>query len=213
MPDIDDLRGRLRIELHDEYSGAYRWEDAVLDRHLLRAVRDLSFGWPREQKTTLSTSAGSRDLSLATLTDLVRVYAVEYPVARYPASFVQHSVFAGTLTLLTEQAPAGVEDVDVFWGGVHTLDESTSTIPTVAEDVVITGAAGFAAVELASFATNRANVGGPETARQYMDWGERLLRRFHESLRELGDRARVRPSSLYAAAGEAGSQSTVRWEG
>ena len=81
------------------------------------------------------------------------------------------------------------------------------------QKVFITGAAGFAAVELASFATNRANVGGPETTRQYMDWGERLLRRFHEALREFGDRARVRPSSLYAAAGEAGSQSTVRWEG
>jgi hypothetical protein len=213
MPDIDDLRARLRIELHDEDSGAYRWEDAVLDRHLLRAVKNLSFVWPQEQKTTLATTAGSRDLSLASLTDLVRVYAVEYPVGRYPASFVQHSVFAGTLTLLTEQAPAGVENVDVYWGSVHTLDGSTSTIPAVAEDIVITGAAGFAAIELASFATNRANVGGPETTRQYMDWGERLLRRFHESLRDLGDRARVRPSSLYAGAGEAGSQATVRWEG
>ena len=213
MPDIDDLRARLRIELHDEDSGAYRWEDEVLDRHLLRAVRDLSFVWPHEQKATLTTSAGSRDLSLATLTDLVRVYAVEYPVGRYPAAFVQHSVFAGTLTLLTEQTPAGIEDVDVFWGAVHTLDDSTSTIPAVAEDIVLTGAAGFAAVELASFATNRANVGGPETMRQYMDWGERLLRRFNESLRELGDRARVRPSSLYTAAGDAGSQSVVRWDG
>ena len=78
---------------------------------------------------------------------------------------------------------------------------------------MLSGAAGFAAVELASFATNRANVGGPEVMRQYMDWGERLLRRFNESLRELGDRARVRPSSLYTAPAEAGSQSTVRWEG
>ena len=213
MPTIDDLRTRLRIELHDEDSGAYRWEDEVLDRHLLRAVKNLSFNWPREQKTTLSASAGSRDLSLSSLTDLVRVYAVEYPVGRYPASFVQHSVFAGTLTLLAEQAPGGVEDVDVYWGAVHTLDESTSTVPAVAEDIVLTGAAGFAAVELATFATNRANLGGPETMRQYMDWGERLLRRFHESLRELGDRARVRQSSLYTAADEAGSQSAVRWEG
>jgi len=213
MPTIDDLRTRLRIELHDEDSGAYRWEDEVLDRHLLRAVKNLSFNWPRELKTTLTTTAGSSDLSLASLTDLVRVYAVEYPVGRYPASFMPHSVFAGTLTLLTEQAPAGIEDVDVYWGAVHTLDESTSSVPAVTEDLVLTGAAGFAAVELASFATNRANVGGPETMRQYMDWGERLLRRFHETLREFGDRARVRQSSLYSAADEAASQSTVRWEG
>jgi hypothetical protein len=213
MPTIDDLRDRLRIELHDEDAGAYRWEDETLDRHLLRATRELSFVWPHEQKTTLATTAGSRNLSLSTLTDLVRVYAVEFPVGRYPASYVAHSVFAGTLTMLTDQAPGDAEDVDVYWGGVHTLDGSTSTLPTVAEDVVVTGAAGYAAVEWASFATNRANVGGPEVVRQYLDWGERQLRRFRESLREMGDRARVRPSSLYAAAGEAASQSVVRWEG
>ena len=110
MPTIDDLRDRLRIELHDEDAGAYRWEDAVLDRHLLRAARELSFAWPREQKTALTTTAGSRDLSLSSLTDLVRVYAVEFPVGRYPASYVAHSVFAGTLTLLTEQAPGDRTD-------------------------------------------------------------------------------------------------------
>jgi hypothetical protein len=96
---------------------------------------------------------------------------------------------------------------------VHTLDGSTSTLPAIAEDVVVTGAAGYAAVEWASFATNRANIGGPEVARQYLDWGERQLRRFREALGQLGDRSRVRASSLYAAAGEAGSQSVVRWEG
>ena len=39
---LDDLRDRLRQELHDEDSGAYRWQDAVLDRHIERAVRELS---------------------------------------------------------------------------------------------------------------------------------------------------------------------------
>jgi hypothetical protein len=213
MSDIDDLRDRLRIELHDEDDTAYRWEDGVLDRHILRAVRELSFVWPHEQKTTLATTGGSRDLSLASLTDLVRVYAVEYPVGRYPASFVAHSLFAGTLTLLTDQAPGDAEDVVVYWGKVHTLDGSTSTLPAIAEDVVVTGAAGYAAVEWASFATNRANTSGPEVVRQYLDWGERQLRRFREALGQLGDRSRVRASSLYAAAGEAGSQSVVRWEG
>ncbi len=172
MSDIDDLRDRLRQELHDEDSGAYRWTDAVLDRHLTRATRELSFVWPDEHKTTLSTTDGSRDLSLATLSDLVRIEAVEYPVGQYPPVYVQFSSFGGTLTLLVDGAPGDAEDVAVYWGKLHTLDASTSTLPATAEDAVVTGAAGYAAIEWASFATNRANVAGTAAVQQYRDWGE-----------------------------------------
>ena len=63
MTTIFDLRDALRIELHDEEDE--RWADHVLDRHLQRAARELSFVWPREQKSVLETVAGSRELSLA----------------------------------------------------------------------------------------------------------------------------------------------------
>jgi hypothetical protein len=212
MPDISDLRSRLRIELHDEDSGAYRWEDDTLDRHLQRSVREFSLAWPREQRSTLSTAAGSRDIDATGLTDLVRVYGVEYPKGLYRARLVPFSLFAGTLTLLIEQEPAAVEDVDVFWGSLHTLDGTTSTLPAAAEDIVVTGASGYAAVEWASFATNRANTGGPDVVRQYLDWGERQLKRFTESLARLGDRGRIRSSSLFVPAGEATGQSVVRWD-
>ena len=212
MPDIDDLRDRLRQELHDEDSGAYRWTDAVLDRHLTRAARELSFVWPDEHKTTLSTTDGSRDLSLATLTDLVRIEAVEYPVGQYPPVYVQFSSFAGTLTLLVDGAPGDAEDVAVYWGKLHTLDASTSTLPSMAEDAVVTGAAGYAAVEWASFATNRANVGGTAAVQQYRDWGEAQLARFRVRLDELGQRARVRSASLFSPSRDASSRDVVRWQ-
>ena len=212
MSNIDDLRGRLRQELHDEDSSAYRWADALLDRHLTRAMRELSFVWPDEQKTTLSTSEGSRDLSLATLTDLVRIEAVEYPAGQYPPAYVQFSSFAGTLTLLVDAVPGNAEDVAVYWGKLHTLDGSGSTLPAVAEDVVLTGAAGYAAVELASFATNRANVAGTAAVQQYRDWGEAQLRRFRARLDELGQRARVRSASLFRPAQDASSRDVVRFE-
>ena len=77
--DLATMRGRIRKDLHDEDSQNYRWTDTVLDRHIDHAVRELSFALPREQTATLSTTAGSRDLSLSSLTDLVQVEAVEYP--------------------------------------------------------------------------------------------------------------------------------------
>jgi hypothetical protein len=56
---LTTLRARLRQELHDEDAADYRWTDAVLNRHLARAVRELSLVLPREQKTALSTARRS----------------------------------------------------------------------------------------------------------------------------------------------------------
>ena len=210
MTTIGDLRDALRIELHDE--DEERWQDDVLDRHLQRAARELAFVWPREQKTTLSTTGGSRDLSTASLSDRVRILAVEYPVGQYPPAYVQFSHFGETLTLLVDQAPGDSEDVAVYWGSLHTLDSMTSTLPAPAEDAVVTGASAYAAIEWASFATNRANVSGTEAVADYLAWGERQLARFREILGRFGDRGRLRSSRMFAPDRGEGSQSVVRWE-
>ena len=207
---IATLRTRLRRELHDEDAANYRWTDSVLDRHLTRAARELSLVLPREQKTALSTSAGSRELGLGALADIVRVEAVEYPSGQWPPSFAQFSLFQSTLTLLTEAAPAGIETVNVYWGRLHTLDGSTSTLPAVAEDVVVTGAAAYAALEWASFATNRANVTGTDAFEGYQQWGEERLRQFREALRGFGREARVRNAALYSPE-RGSSRHTVQW--
>jgi hypothetical protein len=211
MTTLADLRDRLRIELHDPDDT--RWEDDTLDRHLQRAIRELSTRAPCEQKTTLTTTAGSRELSLATLNDLVEVTAVEFPVGQYPPCYVRFSQYAGTLTLLVDEAPASVEDVAVYWGSLHDVDDSGSSLPVAHEDIVIRGAAGYAAIEWASFATNRANVGGSDVVAQYAAWGADALSRFNEQLGRLREVSRVRSSSVYtAAAGQTPSRSVVQFD-
>ena len=142
----------------------------------------------------------------------MRVVAAEYPTGRYPPAYVQFSVFSDTLTLLVEQAPGDGEDVNVYWGGLHTLDAMGSTLPPAAEDAVIAGAAGYAAVEWAGFATNRANTGGPDTVDDYLRWGERRLASFRDMLGRFGDNGRMRSSRLFAPSGSRPSQSVVQWE-
>lgn len=205
------LRARLRKELHDEDAQNYRWADATLDLHLQRALRELGLVLPREQKTTLQTTPGSRDLSIASLTEVVRIEAVEWPTGRWPPEYVPFSVYETTLTLLVEAAPTGAEDVHVYWGRLHTLDSSTSTLPAAAEDAVVLGAGGYAALEWASFATNRANVAGSDAVDDYRRWGEERLRLFREQLRNFGERARLRTSSLFRPQRPAG-RDVVRWE-
>lgn len=207
---LTTLRSRLRQELHDEDSANYRWTDATLNRHLARAVREVGLVLPREQKTGLSTTSGSRDVSVSGLGELVRIEAVEYPTGQWPPSFVQFSVFETTLTLLVEAAPAGVQALNVYWGKLHTLDVSTSTLPATAEDVVVTGASAYAALEWAGFATNRANVTGAAAFENYQAWGEERLRHFRDALRSFGREARLRNAALYRPE-RAGSRNTVQW--
>jgi hypothetical protein len=208
---LTTLRARLRQDLHDEDSNNYRWTDNVLNRHIARAVRELGLVLAREQLDTLSTAAGSREISIAALTDLVRVEAVEWPTGQYPPAYVPFSVYETTLTLLVETAPAAVEDVNVFWGKLHTVDGSTCTVPAAAEEALLLGAAGYAAVEWASFATNRANVAGAAAAEHYRAWGEEQLTRFREQLKHFGERSRLRAMSLFTPEEPAGRH-VVTWE-
>jgi hypothetical protein len=74
----------------------------------------------------------------------------------------------------------------------------------------VTGAAAYAALEWASFATNRANVAGAAAFEGYQTWGEERLSQFREALRAFGREAKVRNASLYRP--ERGvSRSTVQW--
>ncbi len=207
--DIDALVALLRVDLHDEDSNNYRWEDATLERHLERAVAEFSLVRPQELKSTLSTTDGSRELDVSGLTDLVRVEAVEYPVGQDPHAYVQWSVWADVLEMLIDATPGDSEDVDVFWTALHVVDGDGSTVPAQFDALLLTGAAGYAAREWASYATNRANVAGPGAVRDYGAWGAARLEEFKAGLRRL---RRVRSSRLYTPALPEPDQSTVRWE-
>lgn len=207
--DLSQMRMLVRRDLHDEDAAAYRWTDAELDRHIGRAVKEFSLASPLEMTAVLTTTAGSRDLSLAGLTDRVFVEAVEYPVGRYPPQYVRFALWGDTLTLLVESTPAGGEQVKVYYGKLHTLNVTTSTIPAALEDVIATGAAAYAALEWASFATNRLNTGGPETWRNYLVLGQERLAAFARALAKQGRYNRVRALRLYRPAGDVVNKSIV----
>jgi hypothetical protein len=207
---LSEMRTRVRRDLHDEDADNYRWSDDELDRHVDHAVRELSAASPREAVTTLYTTEGSRELSLSGLDGLVQIEAVEYPVGRHPPRYVRYSVWADTLTLLTDRTPGEAEEVKLFYGCLHTLDAEGSTIPQRLEDLIALGAEGYASLEWASFATNRVNVGGPDTWHSYLTWGQEQLARFHRRLARLGRRASLRARRLYVPAQEPMGQTEVQ---
>jgi hypothetical protein len=193
---LNDMRAVVRRDLHDEDSENYRWTDDELNRHIARAVKELSGHIPLEQKATKATTSGSREMDISTVTERIMVAAVEYPVDRFPRVYQPFSLWGDTLTILGDEVPDG-SNAYIYYGKLHTLDGDGSTIPAHLEDLVAAGAGGYAAVEWAVYAVNRVNVGGAATPKELLDWGKHRLDYFLRELRRLGRLNRVRASSLY----------------
>ena len=191
---LSEMITLIRRELKDESS--VLWSDDELTRHIDRAVAELSEAIPREQKATIATTVDSREVDISSLSDMVIVEAVEYPVDEFPKRYQRFALWADTLTLLGGEVPDG-SDCYVYYGKLHTLDAVTSTIPAKHEDLVAAGAAGYAAISWGVYAVNRVNVGGVATPREYRVWGEERLRFFNQEVKRLGRRSRVRTRSLY----------------
>jgi len=193
---LTEMRAIVRRDLHDEDASNYRWSNDEMDRHIAHAIKEFSEAVPYEQKATKATTSASREIDISTLTGRIMVQAVEYPVGHFPKRYQRFSLWGDTVTLLGDEVPDG-SNVYVYYGKLHTLDASTSTIPTSLEDLMATGAEGYAAVEWAVYATNRVNVGGTMTPSEFIAWGNEKLKFFREELKRLGRRNRARIRQLY----------------
>ena len=208
MSSLATIRADVRKDLHDEDATAFRWTDAVLDRHIARALQEYSHVSPIEQQTTLSTQADSRDVDVSSLTPRIRLVAAEYPTGEYPPAFVAFSLWGETLTLDLTGAPSGTPSVNVYWHKEHSINGSV-TFPSSHDDIVASGAAGYAALEWASFATNRVNTGGNNVWGMYMDFANVRLQAFRDQLRQLPASNALRTGRLYSPAqGRLRSQTT-----
>ena len=193
---LNDMRTIVRRDLHDEDPANYRWTNDELDRHIAHAVKDYSEAVPYEQKAIRATTSGIRDIDISALSDRINVEAVEYPTGNFPRRYLRFSLWGDIITLLGEEIPDGT-NAFIYYCKLHTLSVSTSTIAARDEDLIAIGACGYAAVEWAVYAVNRVNVAGNTAAAELLGWGREKLDFFHQELKRLGRKNRVRVRSLY----------------
>lgn len=188
MTTIDDLRERVRIALQDP--GAERWSDAALDRHLARAVAEISRAAPREERVTVPTSPGSREVDLGGIAGLLDVARAEHPAGREPPALVQFRVFGAMLRL--EGGPLPTGGAAVLWCRLaHEVDTAGSTLSPALEELAVLGATAFACREAASGTLERLTL-QPGTAAQYEAMARARETAFRQLLREHGGRGRLR---------------------
>ena len=207
---IADMRALVRRDLRDDDPADPRWPDDELDAHIQHAVRDLGRAAPLESVANVAAVAGSREVSLAPLRGLLDVEGVEFPLNLHPACFVPFSLWGGSLTLQIDTPPSRGDQLRVFYTKLHTLDATSSTVPAVMEDTVAMGAAAYASLAFASYAANRVNLGGEDTARRYRIWGNERLEAFQLALGRAASRRGVRVRQMYPGGAPLPRQFRVR---
>jgi hypothetical protein len=194
--DLSTMRTLVRRDLKDEDNSSYRWQDNEIDRAISRAVAELSRYVPREMKATIATTDGSREISMSSLTGWIAVYMVEFPVGDSPRSFQRFDVFSDTI-ILKGDAEGDGNNCYVYWGKVHTLDGSTSTIPSYLEDVLALGTAAYAVLAQTQYRTDTTGFGGDQADRDYQSWGNAMLKEFKSQLKRFGRGRKLKISQLY----------------
>jgi hypothetical protein len=196
MTTLTTMTTLVRRDLKDEDSSKYRWQDNEIQRAISRALYDLSRAVPREMKTTIATTDGSREIDISSLTDRISVDRVEFPIDATPRQFQRFTVYQDTLTLIGDAEGDG-EDCYIYWGKVHTLDGSTSTIPSYLEDVLALGAAAYAVLAQAQYRTDAADFGGERADTDYQSWGKAMLKEFRDQLKRYGKGRKLKISTFY----------------
>ena len=194
--DLSTMRTLVRRDLKDEDNSNYRWQDNEIDRAIRRAVAELSSYVPREMKSVVATTDGSRDIDIAALADRVSVDRVEFPAGETPRRFQRFIFYADTITLTGDTGGDG-ENCYIYWGKVHTLDGSTSTIPSHLEDVLALGAAAYAVLAQSQYRSDIAGIGGDRADTDYQSWGTAMLKEFKSQLKRFGRRKKLKLGTLY----------------
>lgn len=195
MSTLPVLRARVRLDLHDTDPAAYRWDDATLDRHLLRATREISLHVPW-QRASLLTADGSRSLDISGLADRLEVTRAESPPGRWPAAVLAFREEGDSLAWTGAEVPPDGADVRVTWHGLHHLDEDGSSLPAALEDLAVGAAAGYAALGQVFATSDTFNLGGPATPQVLRGLAEARLSAFRRELERLDRRRRVRTRHL-----------------
>ncbi|MEW6141971.1 MAG: hypothetical protein AB1597_02295 [Chloroflexota bacterium] len=200
MTPIEDMRALVRRDLKDENPSAYRWTDDEVDRAIGRAVLEYSQYVPRYQKDALNTVSGQDYVDIATLTNRVRVYRVEFPIGNVPRSHQPFRVYMNHLIFMGDDVGNG-NQCHVEWGKVHTIDASVNTVDAQHYHTIALGAAAYAVLAISQYTIDRSNIGGEDVDMDYLDWGNAMLNRFHKELariaRRLGDKRMISGEIYY----------------
>ena len=191
---LTEMRARVREDLQDTDSQDYRWTDDEVDGAIDRAVMEYSLHVPIEQQTDIATTDGDTELDISSLTGLLKIESVEFPIGHSPKYFQRTEYWAGHLYMEDE---GDGEDARVRWLKKHTLVAQSTTIPAEHEEIIVLGATGYLAMSASAYTVDRASIAGRHATINYKAWGKKRLQRYDRKLRAIARTGKVVSKKLY----------------
>jgi hypothetical protein len=192
---LSQMRARVREDLQDTDSENYRWTDDEVDGAIDRVVMEYSIHAPIQQQDDIATTDGDTELDISTLTGLLKVESVEFPIGESPKHMQRIEYWAGSLYMQDE---GNGEDARVRWLKKHTLAAESSTIPTEHDEIIVLGATGYLAMSASASTVDRAFIAGRYGTQSYRQWAKDRLARYDFKLKEISHTNRVIRRNLYA---------------
>lgn len=191
---LTEMRARVREDLQDADSQNYRWTDDEVDGAIDRVVQEYSLAAPIEQEDDISTTDDDTELDISSLTGLLKIESVEFPIGQTPKYLQRTEYWAGQLNMEDE---GDGEDARVKWLKKHTLTAGSTTIPTEHDEIIVLGATGYLAMSASAYTVDRASIAGRHATINYKAWGKERLSRYDRKLKEVAFSNRIIPKELY----------------
>jgi hypothetical protein len=188
------MRARVREDLQDTDAQNYRWTDDEVDGAIDRVVTEYSLHAPIEQQDDIATTDGDTELDISSLSGLLSVKSVEFPIGQTPKYYQRTEYWAGHLYMQDE---GDGEDARVRWLKRHTLDAGSTTIPTEHEEIIVLGATGYLAMSASAYTVDRASIAGRHATINFKAWGKERLDRYDRKLKAVSRTSKVIPHQLY----------------
>ena len=179
------MTARVREDVQDEDEANYRWTDDQVEGAIERAVREFSIVAPIQQQDDIATVESSRDIDISSLSGLIRMESVEFPIGENPSHYQKFRIWQDTIQM-SDEGDGG--DARVKWYKEHTLDAESSTIPTQFEEIIVLGATGYLASSASVYTVDKATIAGKWATINFLKWGEQRLERYEKKLKALKSR-------------------------
>ena len=174
-----ELRARVREDLQDEDSADYHWTDDQIDGAIQRVVAEYSSASPIQKIDDLATTADNVELDISSLTDLLLVESVEFPIDQHPPYMQRLNMWAGRVFMVDK---GDGNNARVRWLQKHTVAAGSSTVPTKHDELLVLGATGYLAMSASAFTVDRASIAGRYGTMSYRAWGKERLARYDSTL-------------------------------
>jgi hypothetical protein len=190
---LTEMTARVREDLQDTDPENYHWTTAEIEGAISRVVMEYSIQAPLQQQDDVATTDGDTEVDLTSLSGLLRVESVEFPIGKAPKYLQRFELWTGHVYMEDE---GDGSNALVRWLKKHTLAE-TSTIPAEHEETVVLGATGYLAMSAAAYTVDRATIAGHYGTISYKAWGKDRLDRYDKNLKQIARANRVAGRTLY----------------